>query len=87
MSRKRINVRIEGAVRDYLQSFANNDATIQQVYDLYQEPECGELQESQYWFACSVCRLLCKELSIKGVPDQEYLETEKEYSELKKGNA
>lgn len=81
MGRTKVHIKISPAIRDFLQYFANNQETISALYDLYKTPESGEVTESMYSLAESVCNYLCEELNIKGKIDDELLMSDYEYFE------
>lgn len=73
MGRNRVNVKIVPYLRDFLQSFADNQATIRAINTYFKEPECGELTEGMYCWAETVCDKLCSELNIKGEVDKDIM--------------
>ena len=81
MSRTKIPIKISPTIRNFLQYFADNQETISALYDLYKSPESGEVTESMYDMAQTVCDHLCKELNIKGKIDNQVLMCNYEYFE------
>lgn len=81
MGRTKIHIKISPTIRNFLQYFADNQETISALYDLYKSPESGEVTESMYDMAQTVCDYLCKELNIKGKIDDEVLMSDYEYYE------
>lgn len=73
MGRKRTNIKISPYLRDFLQSFADNQATIRAINTYFKEPECGELTEGMYCWAETVCDKLCSELNIIGEVDKDII--------------
>lgn len=73
MGRKRTNIKIAPYLRDFLQDFADSQATIRAVNTYFNDPECGELTESMYCWAETVCDKLCLELNITGKVDKELI--------------
>lgn len=81
MGRNKIHIKISPKIRHFLQYFANDQETISALYDLYKTPESGDVTESMYSIAQSVCDYLCKELNIKGKIDDKMLMSDYEYYE------
>ena len=81
MGRNKIHIKISPTIRNFLQYFADNQETISALYDLYKSPESGEVTESMYDMAQTVCDYLCKELNIKGKIDDQVLMCDYEYFE------
>lgn len=84
MGRKRTNIKIAPYLRDSLQYFANTQATISAVNTYFKEPECGELVESMYCWAETVCNNLCSQLDITGKVDKDMITAL--YNECKNAN-
>ena len=59
MGRNRVKVKIVPYLRNFLQNFADNQATIRAINTYFKEPECGELTEGMYCWAETVCDKLC----------------------------
>ena len=76
MGRNKVNIRISPYLRDCLQNFANNQATIETMIDYFKDAEYGEVTESMYSWAETVCEKLCSELNIKGKADEEIIASE-----------
>lgn len=73
MGRKRTNIKIAPYLRDFLQWFANSQVTMRVLATYFKDPECGELTESMYDWAGTVCDKLCSELNIKGEVDKDII--------------
>ena len=56
-----------------MQSFADNQTTIRAINTYFKAPECGELIESMYSQAETICNKLCSELDIKGEVDKDII--------------
>ena len=82
MSRPKRNIRISDKVMQYLQMFANEQATIEACTDKYGEEKAfdiGELQEGQYESAMWIAEKLVEFCNIKGIVDKKYLQEEDDF--------
>jgi len=73
MGRNKVNIRISPYLRDFLQDFADCQATIRAANTYFNDAECGEVTESMYSWAETVCDKLCSELNITGKVDKELI--------------
>ena len=82
MSRLRRNIKLPERVIQYLQMFANEEATIEACIGKYGDEKAfdiGELQEGQYESAMWVAEKLVELCNIKGNVDKQYLQDEDNY--------
>jgi hypothetical protein len=79
--RKR-NVRLSDFILELLQAYADTNATIDEYFKRYAEPELSELFDSIHNTGYTVVDFLLKELKIKGKPDLKVVEDDYTFYEM-----